>query len=132
MFGIFPVGVTVTVKLAGVPAGSVKVAGDTEIAKSLTVATAGGGAGVTTTGVPKTVTLPPSLNEPATVGVRMTVTVATAPPFNVPTVQVTVPPDAGQLVWPGELAAETKVAPLAGRTSVKMIPVVRSPLLVIL
>src|SRR6267143_711907 len=112
------------------PATTVAVAGATAILKSFTPATAGGGAGVTTTVVPNTVTLPPSLNEPAVVGVRTTVTVAVAPPFKVPTVQVTEPllVGAGQLLWPGELLAETKVTPVAGIASVKMMPVVRSPL----
>src|ERR1700730_1254551 len=118
------------------PAATLAVAGATAILKSFTLATAGGSAGVTTTVVPNTVTLPPSLNEPAVVGVRTTVTVAVAPPFKVPTVQVTVPVPvlvgAGQLVWPGELLAETKVAPADGMTSVKITPVVRSPLFVIL
>src|SRR6476661_6960772 len=93
------------------PAATVAVAGDNAMLKSFTVATAGGRFGVTTMLVPNTVTLPPSLSDPAWVGVKMTVTVAAAPPFNVPTVQVTVPPLAGQLVWPGELLAETKAAP---------------------
>src|ERR1700730_2855392 len=114
------------------PASTVVVAGATAMLKSFTLATAGGGAGATTTAVPNTVTLPPSLNEPRVVGVRTTVTVAVAPPFKDPTVQVTVPPLAGQLVCPGELLAETKVTPVAGIASVKMMPVVRSPLFVIL
>ena len=100
--------------------------------KSLTVATAGGGSGVMVVEVPTTVTFPPSLSDPATVGATITVTVAIAPPFRVPTVQVTVPLVEGQLVWPGELLAETNVAPVDGRRSVKIIPVVRSPLFVIL
>ena len=89
--------------------------------------------------VPKILTFPPSLTEPGwagvagRVGASTTVTVATAPPFKVPTVQVTVllVTGEGQLDWPGTLLAETKVA-LDGMTSVKMMPVVRSPLLVIL
>src|SRR4029079_10636945 len=137
--GKFPVGVTVTVKGAGIPAGTVAVSGETATLKLFTTATAGGGAGVTTVGVPKILTFPPSLTEPGwggvagSVGASTTVTVATAPPFKVPTVQVTVllVTGAGQLDCPGTLLAETKVA-LDGMTSVKMIPVVRSPLLVIL
>src|SRR5689334_2028001 len=68
---------------------------------------------------------------PATVGVRITVIVAVAAAFSVPTEQVTVdgePVGAPQV--PGELVAETKVAPDTGNTSVNVIPVVRSPLFV--
>ena len=45
--GKFPVGVTVTVKGAGMPAGTVAVSGETATLKLFTTATAGGGAGVT-------------------------------------------------------------------------------------
>ena len=79
---------------------------------------------------PSTVTVPLFPIEPATVGVRSTVTVAVAPAFRVPTEHDRVeglPVGAPQL--PGEIAAETKVAP-AGRTSEKVTPVVKSPLLV--
>ena len=135
VFGMFPVGVTVTVKLAGVPAATVAVVGETLTAKLLTAATAGT-AGAKTFEVPKILTFPPSLTVPGwngragKVGVRTTVTVPLAPPFNVPTVQVTMLlVGAGQLDCPGVALAETNVA-VEGKTSVKIMPVVRSPLLV--
>ncbi len=49
VFGMFPVGVTVTVKLAGMPAATVAVLGETLTPKLLTTATAGA-AGVNTCG----------------------------------------------------------------------------------
>src|SRR6185369_2250165 len=135
VFGMFPVGVTVTVKLAGMPAATVVVFGETLTAKLCTTATAGA-AGVNTVDVPKILTFPPSLKVPGwsgtagRVGARTTVTVPTCPPFNIPTVQVsTLLAGVGQLPAPGELTAETKVA-VDGNTSVKMTPVVKSPLLV--
>ena len=79
---------------------------------------------------PRTVTVPLFPMEPATVGVRTTVTVAVAPALRVPIAHVSVeglPVGVPQL--PGEVDAETKVAP-DGRTSEKVIPVVKSPLLV--
>ena len=119
------------------PAATVAVVGEIPTPKLFTTATAGA-AGVTTADVPKMLIVPPSLTEPGwsgsagRVGASTTVTVPTAPPFNVPTVQVTVllETGAGQLDWPGELLAETNVA-VDGKTSVKMMPVVRSALLVI-
>ena len=43
VFGMLPVGVTVTVKLAGMPAATVAVVGETLTPKLFTTATAGGG-----------------------------------------------------------------------------------------
>jgi hypothetical protein len=57
----------------------------------------------------------------------MTLTVAAVPPFKVPIEQVTVPAFAGQLVCPGALFAETNVALADEITSVKVMPVVKSP-----
>src|SRR6202795_4444067 len=135
VFGMFPVGVTVTVKLAGMPAATVAVVGETLMPKLLTTATAGA-TGVTTVDVPKILTFPPSLTVPGwsgtagRVGASTTVTVPICPPFNIPTVQVKTPlAGVGQLPPLRELVAETKVA-VDGNTSVKMTPVVKSPLLV--
>jgi len=113
--------------VAGVPAGTVALAGATLILKSLTVALA---LAVAVKPDPSTVTVPLFPREPATVGVRTTVTVAVAPAFKVPIEHVTVdglPVGVPQL--PGEVDAETNVA-FEGRTSEKVTPVVRSPLLV--
>ena len=79
---------------------------------------------------PRTVTVPLLPIEPATVGVRTTVTVAVAPALSVPIEHVSVdglPVGVPQL--PGEVDAETKLAP-EGSTSEKVMPVVKSPLLV--
>ncbi len=63
----------------------------------------------------------------AVVGVIVTVTVAVAPVVNVPIEQTTVVP-LGEPQVPGLLLIEPKVAPLAGRLSVKTIPVAGSVL----
>ena len=113
--------------MAGVPAGTVTVGGATLILKSETVALA---LAVEVNVDPRTVTVPLFPMEPGTVGVRITVTVAVAPPLRVPIEHVNVdglPVGVPQL--PGEVDAETKVAP-DGKTSEKVIPVVKSPLLV--
>ena len=104
------------------------VVGLTDIPKSFTAATAGGGAGVNLVFVPKTDIMPPSLRGPAALGLKITRTVALAPALSEPTVQITTPPVELQLDCPGELLAETKVA-LTGTASVKMTPLIKSPLL---
>jgi hypothetical protein len=113
--------------VAGVPAGTVTLGGATLIVKSATVALA---LAVAVKVDPRTVTVPLFPREPATVGVSTTVTVAVAPAFRVPIEHVSVeglPVGVPQL--PGEVDPETKVAPDAS-TSEKVIPVVKSPLLV--
>jgi hypothetical protein len=113
--------------VAGVPAGTVTLGGATLILKSATVALA---LAVAVNVDPRTVTVPLFPMEPATVGVRFTVTVAVAPAFKVPIEHVTVDGlPVGEPQLPGEVAAETKVAP-EGSTSEKVTPVVKSPLLV--
>ena len=113
--------------MAGVPATTVTLAGATLILKSATVALA---LAVAVNVDPRTVTVPLFPMEPATVGVRLTVTVAIAPAFKVPMEHVSVDGvPVGEPQLPGEVEAETKVAP-EGRTSEKVTPVVKSPLLV--
>ena len=113
--------------MAGVPATTVTLAGATLILKSATVALA---LAVAVNVDPRTVTVPLFPKEPATVGVRLTVTVAIAPAFRVPIEHVSVDGlPVGEPQLPGEVEAETKVAP-EGRTSEKVTPVVKSPLLV--
>ena len=127
LLGNAPTGVTVTVYVAGVPAGTVALAGAKAILKSPTVALA---LAVALKLDPSTVTLPLFPRAPATVGVRTTVTVAVAPAFKVPIEHVRVeglPVGVPQL--PGEVDAETDVAFDCG-TSEKVIPVVKSPLFV--
>ena len=113
--------------MAGVPAGTVTLAGAKLILKSLTVELA---LAVAVKLDPSTVTVPLFPKAPAAVGVRITVTVAVAPAFKVPIEHVRVegvPVGVPQL--PGEVDAETKL-PFEGRTSEKVTPVVKSPLLV--
>ena len=113
--------------MAGVPAGTVTLAGAKLILKSLTVALA---LAVAVKLDPSTVTVPLFPRAPAAVGVRITVTVAVAPAFKVPIEHVRVegvPVGVPQL--PGDVAAETKL-PFEGSTSEKVIPGVKSPLFV--
>ena len=64
------------------------------------------------------------------VGIKITVMVAVASEFSVPTLQRTVPPLADPQV-PGLEVADTKLAvPVAGRKSVKVTLLVASPVLV--
>jgi hypothetical protein len=124
-------GVIVAVKTAGTPAGTVAVAGETVRPKSFTVTLA---LAVAKSDCPtKAEALLPKLTDaPGRVGgtgVTITVTVAVAPAFSVPMLHSTVL-FVGEPQVPGLAVAETKLAPDAGKKSVKVTPFVNSPLLV--
>ena len=128
---LFALGVTVAVKTAGTPAGTVAVAGATASVKSFTVTLA---LAVANSDCPtKAEALLPKLTVPpgnvGATGVTITVTVAVAAALRVPMLHRTVL-FVGAPQVPGLAVAETKVAPAAGRKSVKVTPFVNSPLLV--
>ena len=128
LLGMFPVGVAVALNVAGTPAATVALAGETARAKSLMVAVALADVEKLE---PVTVTVPLLPSDPELVGVSFTVMVATAAEARVGTAQVRVeglPLGVPQL--PGLAVAEMKVTPFEGSTSVNVMPVVRSPLLV--
>jgi hypothetical protein len=123
-------GETTAVKTAGTPAGTVAVAGDAVMLKSFTVTLAlDGNVNCPTAAWP----LFPKLTGPpgkvGATGVTITVTVAVAAVFRVPMLHRIVL-FVGAPHVPGLAAAETKVAPEAGKKSVKVMPLVNSPLFV--
>ena len=138
--GIAPVGVTVTVKVVAVPARmGGEVAGATAALKSFTVTD--GAETETLTVEPVTLAVAlfgsvtgPGLGVVGAVGVRTMVTVAVAPAFRVPMLHSTSPLTTEPQL-PGLAVAETKVVGGAGggssTVSLKVTPVVRSPVLVI-
>src|SRR6202162_3812306 len=124
-------GVTVAVKTAGTPAGTAAVAGATLRVKSFTVTLA---LAVAKSDCPtKADALLPRLTVPpgrvGGTGVTITVTVAVAPALSVPMLHNTVLL-VGEPQVPGLAVAETKLETDAGRKSVKVTPLVNSPLLV--
>src|SRR5271165_3208726 len=129
---LFELGVTVAVKTAGTPAGTVAVAGATLRLKSLTVtlvlAVANNDCPTNAEPLFPKITVPPG--KVGATGVTITVTVAVAAEFSVPMLHNTVLL-AGAPQVPGLAAAETKVAPDAGKKSVKVTPLVNSPPFVI-
>src|SRR5271165_6013792 len=113
---LFELGVTVAVKTAGTPAGTVAVAGSTLRLKSLTVTLV---LAVASTDCPTNAEpLFPRIVEPpgnvGASGVTITVTVALAAAFSVPMLHNTVLL-VGEPQVPGLALADTKVAPDAGR-----------------
>lgn len=109
------------------------LAGDTLRLKSLTVTlelvvTRADPGALTDALLPRTIGVVPGVM--GALGVRMTVTVEVAPEFSVPILHTTMPPVA-EPQEPGLAEAETKVAPVGGRVSVKITLPVGSPLLVI-
>lgn len=136
--GIGPIAPTTTWNVAGTPATTVAVAGDTARVKSFTLAD-GGAAGLKVWLLPKTLTVPLSLNVPAEFGVMFTVTRAEVFGASDPTahVTVTVPepppvPALTTLLHPPGAVAEANVGFELPNISVKLIPETKSfPLLVI-
>ena len=128
---LFALGVIVAVKIAGTPAGTVDVAGATLMLKSFTVTLALDEAFIVWPTnawplFPKLIVLPGKVG---TTGVTITVTVAVAAAFSVPMLHNTVLLVGAPQV-PGLAVAETKVSPDGGKKSVKVTPLVNSPLFV--
>src|SRR5579872_3484194 len=125
-------GVTVAVKTAGTPAGTVAVAGVAVILKSFTVTLALAEASIDCP--TKAWPLFPKLTGPpgngGATGVTITVTVAFAAALRVPMLHNTVLL-VGEPQVPGLAVAETKLAPVAGKKSMNVTPLVNSPAFVI-
>src|SRR5579863_678815 len=129
---LFALGVTVAVKTAGTPAGTVAVAGPTARLKSFTMVLPLAVIRIDPL-IPAAPLFPKSTEPPGVCGataVSTTVTVAVAEAFIVPILQRTVGGE--PLGWPqlpGLAAALTKVAPEACKLSLNVTPLVKSPLL---
>jgi hypothetical protein len=128
LLGTLPLGVAVAVNVAGTPAATLALGGETASAKSLTATVA---LAEELKLEPATVTVPLLPSDPPLVGVNFTVTVAVAAVASDGIEQVRVDGvPLGVAHVPGLEVAEPKVTLLPGSTSVKVIPLVRSPLLV--